>query len=85
MSDKQPAPLVIHASVIDCKDAGTDRARLRGLAAIGGVSVAISRMRELPTTLFTDQIFDRNIAPVVAAHSQHQAAILRDCGSKVME
>lgn len=75
MSDNQPASLVIHASVIDCKDAGTDCARLRALAAIGGVSVAISRMRELPTTLFTGKLFDKNTAPIVVAHSQHQAAV----------
>ena len=69
-------------SVIDWKAEGSDCARLQGLAAIGGVGVAVSQMAELPVTLFTGELFDSNAGPIVVDDPEHQAAIWCYCSSQ---
>jgi hypothetical protein len=67
--------------VIDWRQEGRDCARLQGLAILGKPGVIVSQMRDLPATLFSGDLFDSNVAPIVPHNPAHLAALWAFCSS----
>ncbi len=51
--------------VVDWQENGKDMARLQGMKAWGKSGIAVSQMTGLPVSLYTGQIFDSNISPII--------------------
>lgn len=69
-------------SIIDWQNNGSDCARLQGLAALGRLGVAVGQSRGLPSTLYTGELFDSNVAPVLPRNPADFAAIWAFCSSE---
>jgi hypothetical protein len=67
--------------VIDWQQEGRDCARLQGLAIVGKPGVIVSQMRDLPATLYSGDLFDSNVAPIVPNDSAHLPALWSFCSS----
>jgi len=68
-------------SVIDWAGRGEQMARLQGMAAWGSAGVAVKLMRSLPVTLYTGEVFDSNVSPVVPYQRDLLPAIWCFCES----
>lgn len=60
----------------------SDGAALRGFQALGKVGVAVARMRSLPVTLYTGELFDDATAVILPSDCQKLAAIWAFCESR---
>ncbi|MFN8938550.1 MAG: Eco57I restriction-modification methylase domain-containing protein [Acidobacteriota bacterium] len=69
-------------SVIDWLAEGTDCARLQGLAALGRTGIAVSQSRGLPCTIYTGDLFDSNVAPVLPTREGNFDAVWTYCTSE---
>lgn len=69
-------------SVIDWLTGGDDCARLQGLSALNRVGVAVSQSRGLPCTIYTGDLFDSNVAPVLPVNDENFEAIWTYCSSE---
>jgi hypothetical protein len=68
-------------SVVDWLHQGSDLARLQGLSALNKLGVAVSQSSGLPSTLYTGDLFDSNVAPVLPRNPAHLPAIWAFCRS----
>lgn len=67
--------------VVDWLHQGSDCARLQGLSALNRRGVAVSQSSGLPSTLYTGDLFDSNVAPVLPRNPAHLPAIWAFCRS----
>jgi hypothetical protein len=78
---KMTTPYGGRESVIDWEHEGSDCARLQGLSALKELGVAVSQSRGLPSTTYTGDLFDSNIAPVIPRDPANLNAIYAFCKS----
>jgi hypothetical protein len=69
------------SDIIDWQGEGAEMARLQGMSAWGHTGIAVKLMGLLPATLFTGEIFDSNISPIIAKEINSLAAIWSFCES----
>jgi hypothetical protein len=69
-------------SVIDWLAKGEDCARLQGLSALNKIGIAVGQSRGLPCTIYTGDLFDSNVAPVLPISDQNLEAIWTYCSSE---
>lgn len=69
-------------SVMRWENDGAGLARRQGLAAWGGVGVAISQMGTLPASLYSGSAFDSNVAPITVINPDHAPAVWAYCSSQ---
>ncbi|MBK8767854.1 MAG: SAM-dependent methyltransferase [Burkholderiaceae bacterium] len=61
--------------------ARSGQARVQGLEALGRWGVAVSQMRNLPTTIYTGELFDNNCAAMVTGTKAEALALWTYCES----
>ena len=69
------------SSVIDWGNHGQEMARLQGMAAWKQDGVGVKLMGQLPVALYSGDIFDSNISPIIPHRSEHLPAIWCFCES----
>ncbi len=69
-------------NVIDWRENGKNLARLQGLKAWGKPGIAVSQMTGLPVSLYTGEIFDSNISPIIPHKQEMLKALWAFCSSK---
>lgn len=69
-------------SVVDWSQDGKPMARLQGQGAWGRRGVAVSQMSLLPCTLYTGEIFDSNVCPIVPRDDGSIEALWAYCSSE---
>lgn len=69
------------SSIIDWSTKGTGMARLQGMHAWGRTGVAVKLMGQIPATIYTGDIFDSNVAPIVPADPSDLPALWCFCES----
>lgn len=67
--------------IIDWKNKGKDMARLQGKRAFGKKGIAISQMRNLSASIYTGEIFDSNISPIIPYEPDYIEALWLYCSS----
>lgn len=67
--------------IIDWASDGQNMARLQGISAWKKVGVAISQMGNLPCALYTGEIFDSNMSPIVLRNARDLTAVWAFCNS----
>jgi len=68
-------------SVVDWQLEGRNLARLQGMKAVGRMGVAVSQSRGLPCTIYTGELFDSNVAPIVPNNEDDLNALWAFCTS----
>ena len=78
---KQPRPFGGLEYIVDWHQDGRDMARLQGISAWNKAGVAVSQMRSLPVALYSGEIFDSNMSPIIPHNPEHLSAIWAFCSS----
>ena len=85
VSKRKPMDYGGRESVVDWDHDGMLLASRSGRKAWGKRGVAVSQMRSLPATLYTGELFDNNVCPIVPKHEGLLEALWAYCSSEAFQ
>ena len=68
-------------SIVYWHNGGQNMSRFQGISAWGKAGVAVSQMRHLPVALFSGDVFDSNVSPIIPNDESNLAALWAFCSA----